>query len=303
VSAGLSRAACPLCASIRPPSPLTSWEGLTWWSCRSCGGGWREPYVPETEAADAETGDTYARYLENLRFFENIAREKADWVRRSAPLDLASMLEVGPGTGAVADALVQGGFPLSRYTAVEANPEFADALSRRGFAVFRGHTAEVMRAVAAHHNRESHSLVVLLDNVLEHVPDPGAFLSSLRDSLTIPCVVLVEVPNERGLRWRAPLHDALRGQRKPPTFPGHINLFTKRSLGRLLREVFPGHVSVRLKGLRHPDEVRRLLQSEELPKAVPVVLGVLRALPFDHLLGVAYFLRATAHAAPPERSA
>jgi SAM-dependent methyltransferase len=290
-----ARTSCPICASTREPRRLTSWEDLTWWSCRSCGGGWREPYVAETEDADAEMGDTYARYLDNMRFFEAIALEKTDWILRTVPLDDASVLEVGPGAGAVADALVAGGLSRARYTAVESNPTFSDALRKRGFNVFGGDSHERLDSAIAFHNRESRFVVVLLDNVLEHVPDPRAFLSFVRDTLTIPFVVLVEVPNERGLRWRAPLQDALRGVRKPPTFPGHINLFTGASLSRLLREIFAGRVAVQGKGLRHPDEVRRLLQSEEVPPAVLAVLALLRIAPVDRLIGLAYFLRAAAH--------
>lgn len=297
-----SRASCPICASAATPSSAISWESLTWWTCSACGGGWREPYVAETQSSDVETADTYGRYLDNMQLFESIAGEKAEWIRSAAPLDSISVLEVGPGVGAVADALVKSGLPRTRYTAVESNAAFADALEARGFAVLRDRSLEALRAAAVFHNREGRLIVVLLDNVLEHVPDPRDFLVSLRDALEVPFVILIEVPNEKGLPWRAPLQDVLRGIRKPPTFPGHINLFTRGSLEGLLADVFDGGATVRSKGLRHVDEVRRLLQSETVPFAVRAVLALLRALPVDRILGVAYFLRAEARGRPSGRS-
>ncbi len=297
-----SRASCPICASAMTPSSSISWENLTWWTCPACGGGWREPYVAETESSDEETSGTYGRYLDNMPLFETIAGEKAKWIRSTAPLNTVSVLEVGPGAGAVADALVRDGLPRARYAAVESNAAFADALEARGFVVFRGPSPEALRAAAAFHNREGRLIVVLLDNVLEHVPGPRDFLVSLRDALEVPFVVLIEVPNEKGLPWRAPLQDVLRGIRKPPTFPGHINLFTRGSLEGLLADVFDGGATVRSKGLRHVDEVRRLLQSETVPFAVRAVLALLRAVPVDRALGVAYFLRAEARGRPSARS-
>lgn len=289
-----SLASCPLCGSVRDPIFLVSWQSLTWWHCTECDGGWREPYLSEKDAPDAETLETYDLYLRSPSLFAAIADEKSRWCFGATRPECVSVFEIGPGTGALAEALVRHGLPRSQYTAVETNPAFAERLTMQGFRVFCDSSSDSLRQAAAFHNEGKRPVIVLLDNVLEHLTAPRDFLLELRDSLTVPFTIRIEVPNEKGLVWRAPVQDLLRGARKSPTFPGHVNLFTRSSLTRLLSEVFPGPSRVDQRGLRRSIEVKRLLLSEHAPIPVHVLLALLRVLPFDLLFGVGYFLRAEA---------
>jgi len=83
--------------------------------------------------------------------------------------------------------------------------------------------------------------VVVLNAILEHLPDPRRSLLKVQSVLRPGGVVWIDVPNERGLYYRTGnLWNRLCGRdwvvNLSPTFsPGHLYGFSRRSLEMLLR--------------------------------------------------------------------
>jgi SAM-dependent methyltransferase len=88
--------------------------------------------------------------------------------------------------------------------------------------------------------------VVTMLDVLEHVPDPKAFLGHARRALKPGGWICVNVPNARGLtNYHVPrLLDAIR-KRDDRVFLQHLSEFSRRSLITLFREAGFEPASVR----------------------------------------------------------
>ncbi len=83
--------------------------------------------------------------------------------------------------------------------------------------------------------------IVVCSHVIEHVADPLATMSQLRDRMTDGGAIYVEVPME--IWKRPPLHE------EPVT---HVNFFTVESLQTLLQRAGLEPVSVKLEDYPHP---------------------------------------------------
>ncbi len=290
---------CPSCSS--PPSrwkPWVHYESLTWFRCRVCRLGFLIPYLEEARNDHAEIARTYARYGTQSQVFRAVATEKAQWILREfQELTLKGagpsrqVIEVGPGTGAVALELKRLA-PEIHYLALDSNPEFVEKLQDLGVeASAVSHPSDVERIVSGL-DLAGKCVIVFMDNVLEHWMQPAVFLEGLLNRLPVSSRLLIEVPNERGIRWRARLHDFLRGAIKPPTFPGHIHLFTSPSLRSLFQRLNFSH-RVWRHPLRETDQIRYLMQSPEVPPLARWALRFLKWVPVDRWLGVEYWLRAS----------
>lgn len=142
------------------------------------------------------------------------------------------LLEVGCGQGALLDAAHQGGW----------HPEGLDISER--FAQFArdklGVPVRVGDVSSVHISPESFDVVVL-NAILEHLPDPRRVLMKMHRALKPGGLIWIDVPNERGLYYRmGNLWNRLRGRdwvvNLSPTFsPGHLYGFSPKSLGALLR--------------------------------------------------------------------
>lgn len=222
--------------------------------------------------------------------FSPIAKEKADWVLSNAAPDMA-LIEIGPGVGALAQELIRK--HRGTYLAVEPNEQFASYLRQDGITTFSGNPLVAMNAAIDEARAMKKSALMILDNVLEHIENPKSFLQSTANRLPPGSKVLIEVPNEYGIKWRTRFYDYLRGEKKAPTFPGHINLFERASLHRLLAPIF-SNVRVHYKGIRNEGQVAYLIQSLKTSYRVRIAIKMLRAVPVDYFLGIPYWLRAEA---------
>ena len=83
--------------------------------------------------------------------------------------------------------------------------------------------------------------IVVCSHVIEHVADPHATLTQLRDRMTDGGAIYVEVPME--IWKRSPLHE------EPVT---HVNFFTVESLRTLLQRAGLQPVSVKMEDYPHP---------------------------------------------------
>jgi hypothetical protein len=287
------RSGCPQCGDPAAPRPHLRYGKLAWVRCGACGGGWMEPYDSELNRADdPDIEDTYQDYESAAAVFDAIAREKADWILPFLDPEL-TYLEIGPGVGAVARSLRarRPGLPVVLF---EPNPRFLARLRADGFEVESGDPQSAIPALLARLRGEGRHTLCLMDNVLEHVPWPVEALRALHAGCLPGSRVLIEVPNEAGLAWRARVQDVLRGERKPPTFPGHVNLFTRSTLERSLRRAGATDVDVRPTPIRRPEHVSYLTHVTALNWKIRLALAGLNALPVDRMLGVEYWLRASA---------
>lgn len=277
-------------------SDLVRYESLAWIKCGDCGAGFQTPYVGELDrdedSSDGDIHNTYANYLRLPHVFDAVAREKAEWVSRATPEDFL-FIELGPGAGAVARQL-RSLRPNEPYIGIEPNPEFAQNLAKEGFEAYSGDPAEALSKAVTKARASGRKAMIVMDNVLEHIPFPKELHTKLLDEAPAGSRVAIEVPNEFGIRWKARVQDMLRGERKAPTFPGHINLFTKPSLGRMLREAGLREVEVRYRGIRNLNQVTYLSQSTDYTPQTKLAVLILKTLQVDYMLGVPYWLRATA---------
>jgi SAM-dependent methyltransferase len=134
------------------------------------------------------------------------------------PLDPAHCLDVGCGNGGMIRALIRR-FPHSTVTATDAS-EAAVARCSTLARVIRTNWRDGGERLV-----EPAADFVTLIHVLEHVTDPGDFLSRLRRAMRPDGVLYVEVPDLGSREWSGIgfFHIA------------HLTYFTPESLDRLLR--------------------------------------------------------------------
>lgn len=73
--------------------------------------------------------------------------------------------------------------------------------------------------------------LIVLSNVIEHVPFPDILLADVRDTMTRSTVLYIEVPHEDLIRLGSTPDEVLRAKRH---WHEHINFFTSRALNILL---------------------------------------------------------------------
>lgn len=285
---------CPSCASHSTRSEYMAYDTLHWMRCDSCGFKYMWPYVSELRRGHGEAiTATYASF-DDSESPSIVVREKVEWVLREIADQHVHCVELGPGRGQLLVAL-RDARPEWSFVGIEPFEAFRESVLARGLSL-----ADSLEDALDVDRMPPNCRRVLLiaDNVLEHVEFPAELLRDalrLTDASRVSLSVMAEVPNESGIRWRAPLHDLLRGNRQPPTFPGHINLFSSGSLDRVMRRAGFTRGSVRQVGLRTPDHVAYVMRRNAGSWKIRAVCQLLRLLPIDRALGVAYHLRASYH--------
>lgn len=235
--------------------------------------------------------ETYDLFSEDSLPSE-VTAEKLAWVLSRSSDAPTVLVELGPGLGALMQEL-RIARPAWIFFGIEPHPPFAETVRARGFSVFATFE-EVAREISTRQLAADTRLLVVADNVVEHLTDPVAVLRELRAfalRVGMPLTVLVEVPNERGLQWRQVLHDWLRGYSKPPTFPGHVNLFERRTLIHAAKRAGFSDTSVEGHGIRTRGQIEYLLRSKVQSEMAPRVAKFLRVLPVDSWCGLTYWLR------------
>lgn len=152
-----------------------------------------------------------ARYVEQFRKDQRLrrtARHLIDTLRLS---DDSAVLDYGCGEGSLFAAMREAGF-LGRLHGIEPNPDFARYAARNGQAVIHP-TTQGLQGFDA----------VLLNHVLEHLPDPLSTLRDLRARLAPTGWLYIDVPDADRYASVSDLHLA------------HLLHFTKRTLVALVR--------------------------------------------------------------------
>jgi 2-polyprenyl-3-methyl-5-hydroxy-6-metoxy-1,4-benzoquinol methylase len=188
--------------------------------CGECGLVFNSPRLPRDRL-----GDLYRR---NYYFFSRpagmeFARIRGAYLRTVAHLSQAgpgALLELGSAKGYMLGLLAGLGWRVTGVEIAEAAAQF----SRRHFGVevFTGPLEEFRR----HDDRRFD--VVLAQDVLEHVSEPGVFLRSAYDCLRPGGSLIVDTPNVGGTNV------GLVGAKWRGFNPFHIYLFDRSSLTRAL---------------------------------------------------------------------
>jgi SAM-dependent methyltransferase len=271
---------CPICGMQSVFEPYLTWNGHFWVRCRSCGGGHKDPYIGEIENPELMAKNYDNVYLEPA-FFERrkfFAKNQAVWLISAFHRGM-SVLEVGPGLGLAAEAFLELQPDVS-YHVVEPYTFFVKQLKQR-----LGDRVTIHASLEEALRQLNGPVLVYLDNVLEHLVNPREIFVFLKTILPPRSKVLIDVPNERGLKWRARLYRAIGAV--PTVASAHINLFTSRSL-RAMVSGLGVSCTVRQRGIRRLEEVNCIPEGPFLSS----LLRILRVLPVDCWLGLANNLRA-----------
>lgn len=143
--------------------------------------------------------DEMARIEDRHWWFTGRRRIVADALKRLALPAGAAVLEIGCGTGGNLPMLAEFG----RVTAIEADPTARRHAEQRGAApILNGQLPDAIPV------QDGSQDVILLLDVLEHLPDDGAALATVRRKLKPGGAVVVAVP---ALRFLWSEHDVQHG--------------------------------------------------------------------------------------------
>lgn len=280
---------CPLCAGDTSPLELYRSEIMRVVRCPKCGLMYQNPRVAETTWGD--TYDVVPEYQvyrsEASRVAkERLFRDRVDAIQRRCKLPPSgAFLDIGASQGIMMQTLLSA-LPGWKGFGVEPSATAREYALNAGLSV-----VPALDALPAGQKYDW----INLDNTLEHIEDPLGLLIELRGRLARNGFLYIEVPNESFFRLRYRINDAIRGTKKPPTFPGHLTLFTQSTLQAMLHraglaaDLWTESVSApnRMSGVCNQDEAQ-----------FRTVLTFLRVTKVDRALGLNYFLCAIARSAP-----
>ena len=207
---------CPLCGSARAAQLFTK-DATDYWACRDC----RFRFAtPDPNPNLANTLDQFeAAYLQYLApdpsdesNFDSLYR----WMSRVTPLEGRRLLDVGAGSG-----------KLVRYLRRRGVDAHGIEPSRALFDRFLAGDAAFTRATIDGGGKSIGSYpVVTAFDVIEHVPDPVAFLRDIASAIEPGGVFFLSTPDVDSLPAR------MFGRRWHFYYPYHLSYFGPRTLTR-----------------------------------------------------------------------
>jgi SAM-dependent methyltransferase len=211
---------CPACAreSSLQASPWT-------YRCAHCGH-WTSTLTPDfSDGTSMPTvgDDNPLGFLDALRRKNfTLILNQLDRLTRPGPL-----LDIGCGPGLFLDLAYAHGHTA---TGVEPKPDMAAAAQRAGHSVRTGEFPAVLRD-------DERFAVIVFNDVLEHIGNLGATLDACRGHLQTDGILVVNVPNARGVFFRLALFLKKLGINGPferlwqtMFYSPHLHYFTPRSL-------------------------------------------------------------------------
>ena len=227
--------ACALCGA-RTGTPLAAGWDFEYGTTRqeftlrrcACGGVYLDPRPAAAALGRIYPPDYYAYDFES-KLPPLVARVKGATERAKARSYLAYLrpgarvLDVGCGDGhALALLAAEAGFPLV-LDGVEFAGEAAAAAAARGIRVHEGRIETLTLEPGAYD-------LVIMNQLIEHVPDPAAILRRIAAALTPSGHLFLETPNLDSLDARLFRRRYWGGYH----LPRHFHLFDRRTLPRLV---------------------------------------------------------------------
>jgi SAM-dependent methyltransferase len=238
---------CPACGASEAER-VGEKDEFTMLSCRACA----TLYVAELPGASAaQDYDSY--YGEgNLAVPEFINRRLDEIIAGFARYRRGGrLLDVGCGAGTFLRAARRSGWEA---VGVEVSATAAEHNRAEGFEVFNGELAEARYP-------EGEFDVVVLSEVLEHVPEPREMLREVLRVMRPGGLLWATTPNGRGFSARAL---GLKWSAVSP--PEHLHLFSRGAVESLLTEVGFARARVVTEGF-NPFEIIGALRSRPAPSA------------------------------------
>jgi 2-polyprenyl-3-methyl-5-hydroxy-6-metoxy-1,4-benzoquinol methylase len=213
---------CPCCGESRS-RPALACDGLRFVRCAGCGVVYQNPR-PVFEDLRDRYGEQYLSYeLANEEAFFTLMRMGLRDIRFQE-LDLPrtrTFLDVGCATGMLIESMKGEGWDVLGVDICRPSAEYGK--KHRGVDIIAGTLAEAALPDAS-------CGVVHFSHLIEHLPDPRAFLAEVRRVLAPGGYAVITTPNIDGFQAR------LFGSGWRSAIADHLVLFSRRTLGRLLEE-------------------------------------------------------------------
>lgn len=209
---------CPLCGSLRR-RPRLEGKGFRFVACRDCGLVYQNPQ-PVFDDLQKRYGESYFQYEKSNeaafhRLMEVGLRDiRFDRLTAAFPPD-RRFLDVGCATGLLLQGMRARGWAVQGVDLCRESAEFA--AGRRGVPVFVGTLEQARFPPGSFH-------VVHFSHLIEHVPQPLAFLAEVRRVLRPEGYAVLTTPNIAGLQAR------LFGARWRSAIADHLTLFSGATL-------------------------------------------------------------------------
>ena len=175
------------------------------------------------------------------------------WFTKWRKSSFVSLLDFGCGLGALVDYANLNGFSA---VGTEIDSDVVEKLSQKGVKI-----RELEHIMSG---PEKYDVISVIE-VLEHVADPKMVLNQLRKKLAEPGVLFITTPNFNALNRRI-----LKGNWRALSYPDHINIFSTRSIKKLLDECGYKIVSIETSGHILLDRISSL----ESPNIVSKVFSI-----------------------------
>jgi 2-polyprenyl-3-methyl-5-hydroxy-6-metoxy-1,4-benzoquinol methylase len=221
---------CPLCGSGRWRHFL-SCDGFGFVRCRDCAASFQNPRPVFDDVRRRYGADYFSYELENERNFFGLMRlgladirfreRTAGFGSRSDSAVPRTLLDIGCATGMLIESMRVEGWQVRGVDVCQESAEYGR--SHRGVDIFPG-TLEEARLP------DSSFGVVHFSHLIEHVPDPRAFLAEVRRILAPGGLAVITTPNVDGFQAR------LFGKGWRSAIADHLVLFSRRTLQRLVEE-------------------------------------------------------------------
>jgi 2-polyprenyl-3-methyl-5-hydroxy-6-metoxy-1,4-benzoquinol methylase len=215
---------CPSCAAPQARHFLAC-EGFAFVRCAACGLVYQNPR-PVFEDLRRRYGDQYFSYelTNELNFFGLMQMGLRDIGFDALTESLPSprtFLDVGCATGMLIESMKERGWEATGADLCKESAEYG--MAHRGVRIHIG-TLEEARFP------DGSFSVVHFSHLIEHVPDPVAYLAEVWRILKPGGYAVITTPNVDGLQAR------LFGKGWRSAIADHLVLFSKRTLGRMIRE-------------------------------------------------------------------
>jgi len=232
-------AACPLCGA-RPTEPHASGpdydyatSGNTVWTfrrCATCGIVSLDPRPKDTELPRIYPGNYYAYdFTENPSLGHRVKtlldRRAVRSYLKHARGGSGNVLDVGCGDGRLLTLFGECGIPAGKLHGMELDQRAVDRARARGLQVVRGRFEDVSYG-------DGFFSLAVLQQVIEHVPDPRGFVRRLHRVLAPGGAAVIETPNVASWDHAVFRRSYWGGYH----IPRHFFLFDRRSLARLLEQ-------------------------------------------------------------------